>query len=292
MRIGTRASRLALIQTEIVRKKLESIGTDCSVVNVSSHGDNNRKMPIYSMGKVGVFVDNLNRKIIDGEIDCAVHSAKDIPSHIDPALEISAVMERETVTDALLSNTDFAGLPENSVIGTSSLRRIKAIESIRDDLILRDIRGNIDTRLSRLKSGEYDGIVVATAALKRLGIKSGYHEFSAMNIVPAANQGIIAVVSRKGSRESDIISSISDHGTMQQMKLERGVVEGLSLGCSEPVGVLASQSDNGFKLYVRFYSKNDRDFMDFSYETGNGKGMERLIDEIRKSVPERYGYGL
>lgn len=289
---GTRGSALAMIQTHTVVSKLNDAGFACIIRKITSSGDSDRNSPIYSMGKVGVFVEELNRKILDGSIDFAVHSAKDIPSRLEPGLEISAVVEREVPTDSLLSNHTFTELPSGSIIGTSSLRRIRAVLSLRSDINVRDIRGNIDTRIGKLKHGDYDGIIVATAALRRLSVEDQFHEFPVETLVPAANQGIIAVVSRKGSEVSGVLNSISHNDTMEQLKIERAVVEKLSLGCSEPVGIIAVRTDKGINLRIRFYSKTDRNFMDFSYAIKDESDIDTLVGEIKHSVPGNYGYEL
>lgn len=292
MKIGTRGSRLAIIQTEAVRSKLRSHSIDSTVSEFTAHGDSDLKTPIYALGKTGVFVDLLNQQVLDGNIDCAVHSAKDMPVKLNPELEVSAVLERESPTDSLVSSMPFNELPSGSVIGTSSIRRMRAILSLRDDLKIRDVRGNIETRISKLVTGGYDGIMVATAAINRLGMENKSYQFSVKSIVPAANQGIIAVVSRKESEISQILRKINDRKTMEQFRLERTVMDRMSLGCSEPVGIIGEHKGEKINLYVRVYSKNSRDFMDFSEDFSHGADTISFVDAIRRSIPEDYGYNL
>lgn len=292
MRIGTRGSKLAMIQTHMVSEKLKNVNVKAAIAEVPSHGDVDRESPIYSMGKVGVFVDRLNRMIIDGGIDCAVHSAKDIPSVLDSRLEISAVLKREDPRDAFVSAMSMEEIGAHSVIGTSSLRRIKGLQSIRDDLEYRDIRGNIDTRLDKLGSGQYDGIIVAAAALVRMGVRVPYHLIDTLAIVPAPNQGIIAVVSEKGSETSHMLESISHRETMEELQVERRVMTSLSLGCSEPVGIIAKHRGGRVELNARFYNKNGPGFFDFSTEISSGDDIATFISDIRTGMPGGYGYSL
>ncbi len=290
MNIGTRGSKLALIQASMVSDALIHSGTLCTITEISSHGDVDRNSPIYSLGRVGVFVESLNRKILDGEIDCAVHSAKDIPTTLEDGLEISAVLRRGSFTDSLVSGVPLSEMKPGSVIGTSSLRRIKALKSMREDLQIKDIRGNIDTRIEKAGSGDYDGLITATAALNRIGFRGKFFEIDPLAMVPAANQGIIAVVSGEGSEASRLLSAISHDGTMNEMRVERQIASGLQLGCSEPAGIIAEAKDRKMSVYCRFYNKNGFGFMDFSSDDITAGNIDDFIEGIRHGIPMEYGY--
>lgn len=292
IRIGTRGSKLALIQANMVKRRLEDIGIESLIVEIESLGDFDHQSPIYKMGSIGVFVENLNKKILDNEIDCAVHSAKDIPSSIPEELNISAVLPRDNPSDALVSDNDLFHLKEGSVVGTSSLRRIKGLLNIRTDLRIQDIRGNIDTRIGKLNNGSYDALVVATCALKRLGITQKYHEFSLNSITPAANQGIIAVVSRNDESVTKPLSAISHTETMKELRAERTILSLLGLGCSEPVGIFARSTPDKLYVVIRFYNKNGDGFKEFNGIVGSNDAMQDLMNEIMSGLPQDFGYEL
>ncbi|MFG1389747.1 hydroxymethylbilane synthase [Acidiplasma aeolicum] len=280
IRLGTRKSKLAMIQAEMVKNQLEALGHDVEIFGYTSKGDLNTDTPLYRSSTTGVFVDELNNLILDGKIDIAVHSAKDIPSIIDPNLEISGVLRRDDYHDIFISKLPLESMPCGSVIGTSSMRRIKEIQAVKGCLSIKDIRGNIDTRIKKYRNGDYDGIIIAKAAYDRLGLNENYFMLSEDKFVPAANQGIIAVVSKKDSVFSDIIREINDGETYNNFLIERDIVRNLNLGCSIPAGIL---SKNG-KIFMRFYSLRNSDYRDFFYINNDIE-----YNEIREVLKE-YGY--
>ena len=288
MILGTRGSKLALIQTDMVRDALSSVGIETSIQIIESSGDMDRESPLYRMNSNGAFVDFINEKVASGEIDAAVHSAKDIPSRIPEELEISAVLERDDPRDALVSKYTLKSLPDGAVIGTSSMRRAKAIENMRDDLKVVNIRGNIDTRIRKLESGEYDGIVVAASALKRMGYNGHMEILDIDTIVPAASQGIIAVVSKKGESISEELARINHERTKKEMAIERELAESLSLGCSAPVGIFARCNGHSCEIKARFYGINRKGFFDFHFS--DCTGMEDIRKKIVDGIPDGFGY--
>ncbi|MEM0155575.1 MAG: hydroxymethylbilane synthase [Thermoplasmataceae archaeon] len=291
IKLGTRPSKLALIQTELVRSFLAEKGYKSSVVEHLSRGDVSRESAIFRLGEVGVFVRELNRLVLEGKVDCAVHSAKDIPSKLEEGLEISAVLPREDPGDVLIAGKSLESLPYGSRIGTSSLRRTAELRGQRFDIIVKNIRGNIDTRIAKYKDGEYDGIIVASAAIKRLGITEKHFPLPVTDFLPAPNQGIIAVVSSTEGDTKGILRKI-DHGeTRKNMEIERSVMQRLNLGCSSPVGVL-SKSVSGYNYVVsRFYSMDLINHMDFSGVIMNDADLDAYLDSIRNELPKNFGYG-
>ena len=153
--IGTRNSKLALIQANSVKDALESRGYEVQIKGFTSSGDSNRNVPLYRMSSTGVFVDELNEMILKGEIDLAVHSAKDIPTRIQDGLEITSVIKRDDFRDVLISETSLEDMREGSVIGTSSMRRIRQVKTANPKINVSDIRGNIDTRISKYMGKKY-----------------------------------------------------------------------------------------------------------------------------------------
>ncbi|SMD31594.1 hydroxymethylbilane synthase [Picrophilus oshimae] len=280
IRIGTRSSKLAMIQAMMVKDRLDSLGIETEVKGFTSKGDINLDSPLYSIGGTGVFVDDLNRMILKNEIDIAVHSAKDIPSFIDDSLEISAVLKRDDPRDVLISQHSLNDLEASSVIGTSSLRRIKELKTLRNDILIKDLRGNIDTRLKKLDNGDYDGIIMAKAAYDRMKINRRHFILNYDDFVPAPNQGIIAIISKKDSEINDVLKKINDDETYNDMKAERLILSGLNLGCSKPVGIYAHKN----RIFMRFYSLKNDDYKDIVMDYNN-------IDlEFIRSEIHDYGY--
>ena len=279
--LGTRNSELALIQAESVKTALELAGHDVQIKTFSSKGDSNRNIPLYRMSSTGVFVDELNERVVNGEIDMAVHSAKDMPSSMQDSLEISAVLKREDYRDLLISRTPLEEMTAEDKLGTSSIRRIRQVKTVNANVKISDIRGNIDTRIFKYMSEDYSGIIMAKAAYNRMKLDIEHFELSEDQFLPAPNQGIIAIVSRKGSSKSDIARSINDTKTYCDMENERYLVKKLNLGCSKPVGIL---SESGM-IKTRFYSLKSDEYIDLNFKVLD---MESITDKIREAI---VGYG-
>lgn len=290
IRLGTRGSKLAMIQTESVRTELLKKGVDSVVVTHSTRGDRNTTSPIFRMNSVGVFVQELNDMIMSGEVDAAVHSAKDIPSSIPGDLEISAVLPRASYNDVLVSDKPLEDMASGSRIGTSSRRRISELRNVRSDLLAKDIRGNIDTRLKKLRNGYYDGVILAEAALNRLGEEVKHFRLDEESFLPAPNQGIIAVTSRKGSEASNLLKMINDDTTFRCFSFERELVVRLKLGCSMPAGILCIPAGESFEIRARFYSLNSDEYRNYRTELRGGNDIEKLADEIIDTLPDSFGY--
>ena len=244
IRVGVRGSKLALAYADSVCKKLSC---DTEIVVIKSAGDLNPDVPIHEIGGKGVFCNALEQELLNDTIDVAVHSLKDMPGDVEhPLLEISAVLERNSPYDVLLGNV-FDGC----VLGTSSPRRKAQLEELYSDLnvVIKPIRGNIDTRLEKLDNGDYDAIILAEAGLQALGID---REYTRLSIVPAVGQGIIALQTVKGLMSSDIIKEINHDLTYRQAKLERALLKGIGGDCTTKVAGYAS-GDNPIKLEAVYY---------------------------------------
>jgi len=245
MIIGTRGSKLAILQTEKVRKRLKELGYEPLIKAVQSLGDVMTDRGLYEMPEKGVFVKKLDMLLLQGKIDLAVHSMKDIPLERDERLETSAVLPRDSPYDALVSKYRLDEMPEGAVIGTSSVRRkfqfLNCMDSRRVEVTIKDIRGNVDTRIKKFRRGEYDGVILAEAGLKRLNAAADidYERLDCDPFVPSPNQGIIAVVTRKSSEESEILKAVDDPKTRMEAEVENEVLEVIGGGCSLPVGVHA-----------------------------------------------------
>ena len=244
LRIGVRGSKLALAYAERVCNELSC---DTEIVVIKTAGDLHPDTPIHEIGGKGVFCNAIEQELLNGTIDVAVHSLKDMPGDVEhPLLEIGAVLERNSPYDCLIGNV-FDGC----VLGTSSPRRKAQLEELYSNLnvVIKPIRGNIDTRLEKLDNGDYDAIILAEAGLQALGID---REYTRLSIVPAVGQGIIALQTVKGLMSSDIIKEINHDLTYRQAKLERALLKGIGGDCTTKVAGYAS-GDNPIKLEAVYY---------------------------------------
>ena len=232
--IGTRGSRLALAQTETVMKKLSSLGIPCQKTIISTQGDITQSVPLHAIGGQGVFVRALDDAILAGEIDCAVHSMKDIPAYRPHGLFTAAVLKRDSPADYIAHNCP---LGKVQIIGTSSTRRRAQLLRHDPDIRIKDLRGNVDTRIRKMGDGEYDAIILAEAGLTRLGIRIAGERFPPEKFVPSPNQGTIAVVSRADPSLMEVLSALDHPQTRTDVLIERAVMEQLGGGCYTPLGI-------------------------------------------------------
>jgi hydroxymethylbilane synthase len=234
VRIGTRGSKLALVQTDIVRKKLESLGIEVEQKIISTQGDEVTGVPLHEIGKQGVFVRALDDAILNNEIDCAVHSMKDIPAIRPSGLVISAILPRDSPADYLAS---FGPVSAIKIVGTSSTRRKAQLLRHDPDLVINDLRGNVDTRIKKLRENQYHAIVLAEAGLQRLDIRIPGERLPPEKFVPTPNQGTIAVVSRADPSLMEVLSSLDHPETRKDVAIERAVMEQVGAGCFTPMGI-------------------------------------------------------
>lgn len=262
MIIGTRGSKLARLQTEKVCGLLRELGIEYKIKIVRSSGDVMLNRSLYEMPDKGVFVKELDVMLLEGKIDIAVHSMKDIPLERDERLETAAVLPRDSPFDALVSDYNLSDMPEGAVIGTSSVRRRFQMQNYMEErgikIRIKDIRGNVDTRLRKLASGDYTGVLLAEAGLERLQSRVNYERLDWDPFVPSPNQGIIAVVARKDSKESELLHQIEDVSTRIEADVENEVLKVIGGGCALPVGVHAScvNSSVGLSIYIGYSSRS------------------------------------
>jgi len=238
IKIGTRGSRLALAQTSTVCKKLATLGIDTEQVIISTQGDTTTGVPLHEIGGQGVFVRALDDAILAGQIDCAVHSMKDIPTFRPNGLITAAVLKRDSTADYLAYN----GSPDAiMVIGTSSTRRRAQLLRHDPEISIKDLRGNVDTRIRKMAAGEYDAIMLAEAGLTRLGIRIPGERLQPDKFVPAPNQGTIVVVSRTDPSLMERLSHLDHSPSRTDVAVERAVMEQLGGGCFTPLGIYCHQ---------------------------------------------------
>ncbi len=253
--VGTRGSKLALAQTYKVVERLRKKGEDVEVVVIRTAGDVMKDKPLYEFRGSGAFVRTLDTALAKGEIDVAVHSYKDVPSQRVEGTVIAAVLERDSPCDVLISSKGerLSEMSAGAVVGTSSLRRRAQFSRLRDDLRFENIRGNLDTRLRKLRDGLYDAIIVAEAGLIRLGIEVDYERFPPDVIVPSPNQGIIAVATRKG--EENLVEFMNDGKTWIEAEVERAAIKELGIGCAVPAGIYAESSGGKVRFVCEIFGR-------------------------------------
>ncbi len=281
--VGSRGSKLALAQTKKVVERLEAEGYEVELRIIRTEGDIMKDRPLHEFKGRGAFVRSIDRALADGRIDIAVHSYKDVPSQRVEGTVIAAVLERDSPCDVLIAGggEKLEELRSGAVIGTSSLRRRAQISRLRSDLYFANLRGNLDTRLRKLRSGEYDAIVVAEAGLQRLGIDVSYQRFPPDVIVPAANQGIIAVATRSG--EEDLVSFMNDEKTWLEASVERAVVRTLGIGCAVPAGVYAEVRGKVRLIVEVFGERHVRVDEELARETAAEEAVE-IARQLREEV--------
>ncbi len=244
LRIGSRGSILARWQAEFVRKQLFQLtGVEAEVIIIKTSGDKMQQSPLTQIGGKGIFIKELEEALLEESVDLAVHSVKDIPTDTPSRLHFPAVCRRDDVRDCLISHTGtpLAALRQGARVGTSSLRRQAQLRHYRADLDLRELRGNVDTRLRKVESGEYDAIVLSKAGLDRLGWGQKITEALSTEIsLPAVGQGAIAIESRVKDQEvADILGKLDDQETRTAIIAERALLSALQGGCQVPLGAWA-----------------------------------------------------
>ena len=290
--IGSRASLLARTQVEIFKeellKKQKKINNhNIEEVFIKTSGDNFLEKKISAYGDKGLFTKEIDEAQLSNNVDIAIHSLKDLPYKLPNGLIIAGYLKREDCRDALVSNKgdSLKSLKSNSIIGTSSIRREIQLRQLRPDLKIKLIRGNVETRIKKLYRGEYDGILLAMAGLKRLGIFQDVNPISSNLFVPAIGQGAIAIVTREKDNELvSLIKKISNLNTKLEVECERSFLAGFDGSCQTPVGAIAKvlYENNKKKIKFRYFGS---DFSGKEIKTG-----KRLL-EIQNCKTKCYDLG-
>lgn len=257
MNVGTRGSQLALAQTNQVCKDLASITNENIDVNIiKTKGDKITNSQLYNMDAKGLFTKELDKALLEEEIDFAVHSFKDLPTELDEELEIAAVPKRVAPNEVLISNKNWDELGPNSKLGTSSLRREAFCNYHNKFFELKPIRGNIETRISKVNGSDLDATLMAQAGLIRLNLTQHIKTVFPLDyITPAAGQGALAIITRKDSDKKEIISKLNDYQSRQEVFAEKQVLEELGVGCQWPIGAIAQMKDKQFCIYSILLTK-------------------------------------
>ena len=257
MQVGTRGSSLAMVQTKNIITSLSKITDEEININViKTTGDKIKDSQLYNMDVKGIFTKELDRAVLGEDVDFAVHSLKDLPSELNEELEIVAVPPRESPHDVLVSPYKWDELPEKATLGTSSLRREAFCKYHQKNLDIKPIRGNIDTRVKKISSGEYQATLMAEAGLRRLGLSEHIQQrFPLDYITPAAGQGALAIVARKDSNKKDILKALNHKNSYQEIMAEKKVLVELGVGCQWPLGVCARAQKDELELQTILLTK-------------------------------------
>jgi hydroxymethylbilane synthase len=256
IRLGTRASALATIQSQWVADRLTAaLGREVELVEVTTEGDRS-SAPLARLGGTGVFVSALREALLDGRIDVAVHSLKDLPTQPTAGIALAAVPEREDPRDVVVARDGLTlgELPVGSTVGTGSPRRAAQLRALGLGLEIADIRGNVDTRIRKVRDGSYDAVVLARAGLARLDrLEEATEVLDPLQMLPAPGQGALAVESREVDDLTHDLAVLDDARTRAAVTAERAVLAGLEGGCAAPIGALAEvvEGEQGDELWVR-----------------------------------------
>jgi len=302
IRIGTRGSRLALVQTEIIHRMLLRLKPELNIeqVIIKTQGDKILDVSLSKIGDKGLFVKEIETALLRNDIDLAVHSMKDLPTESPAELTIAAVAPREDAHDVLVSNKNrlLDDLPQGAVVATSSLRRGAQLLSHRKDLRLTDIRGNVETRLRKFEQGDMDAVVLARAGLKRLGLEAHISQVLPYEVMlPAPAQGAIGIQIRKDDAEVMALARlINDVATFQAVTAERAFLKALQGGCQTPIAAYGEIHDSTLTLEGRvlsldgskLFSAKINDTPEKAKEVGErlanellALGAARILEEIR-----------
>lgn len=253
--IATRGSKLALWQSEHIKAVLQeqNPGLEVELKIVVTSGDKILDVPLAKIGGKGLFLKEIEEAMMRGEAHMAVHSLKDVPTEMPEGFVLAAITEREDARDAMLSEkyANLDALPEGAVVGTSSLRRRAQILALRPDLTIKDLRGNVDTRIRKLKEGEFDAIILASAGINRLGLLDSVeyvYPISVEAMIPAMGQGALGIEVIDDPKVIEIARGLEDTNTRIETTIERDFVDTLQGGCQVPIGVHAAVLDNGHVL--------------------------------------------
>jgi hydroxymethylbilane synthase len=287
--IGTRGSALALWQAEYVVQQLRAAHPDREFIlhRIQTRGDVDLRSPLAEMGSTGVFVKEIEGALLSGQIDLGVHSLKDLPSELDPRLTLAAVSPREDPRDALVSREKLplAWLPAGARVGTSSPRRAAQLRAYRPDLVVQDIRGNVDTRVRKVLEGIFDAAVLAAAGLRRLNLTSSVTEYLPVStMLPAPCQGIVGVEARAGDSEVLALTAIlDDPSSSLAARSERAFVRALGGGCTTPLGAHAVMDGSTLRIDGLLATPDGARLLRDSVE-GEARFPEKAGEELARRI--------
>lgn len=287
LRVGTRGSRLSVIQTDMIVEKLKRKTPSLQVERkiIATSGDLDRTTPLFSLNQKGIFEKEVDQAVVDGKVDFAVHSMKDVPTDLHRDLMIGSVPERGATADVLVSkDMQKLNLIQNGKrVGTSSLLRVAQLRRVRPGLRTDPIRGNVDTRIEKVDRGEYDAVILAEAGVARLGLMGRVAErLSIEDFMPAPGQGALAIVARRDDpRITEVLRTVEHPATRAETSAERSLVRVLGGGCKVPIGGLASTERGIVRLSASILSSDGQDRL-----TASGEGSFDNSENVGTAVGE------
>ncbi len=304
-RVGARGSQLSLAQTNwvITELKKKAPQAEFEIIPITTKGDTDAR-PLFTINQKGIFEKEIDKAVAEKKIDFAVHSLKDVPAELPDDLVLACIPKREAANDIFVSKdgATLATIKKGAVIGTSSLRRAVQISRQRPDLIVKPIRGNIETRIKKIGEGKFDGIILAQAGIQRVGLDVKFEKLHVEEFVPSPGQGALAIVARKDNYDVlELLKKIEDPVSRNAIEAERALSIFVDSGCRFPVGALATQNGNKLTLNVTVYSVDGSKFIavkqdsnsDEAKELGkrvaselSAKGIEELAKNWREKVEE------
>ena len=295
--IGSRGSQLALWQANWIAARLAELGQQTRIEIIKTTGDKITDVPLAKVGTKGLFTKEIEEALLDGRVDLAVHSLKDLPTELPEGLAIAAIPQREDPRDAVVGGT-LRSLTAGARVGTSSLRRAAQLRAMRKDLKIESVRGNLDTRVRKLDDGQYEAIVLAAAGLTRLGWAERIAETLSPEVMcPAVGQGALAVETRAEGLPREICRALDHAETRVAVTAERAVLASLGGGCQVPIGAYARVSGEMLQLIgvviapdgERVVRKSGQDAVAGAEELGRRVGAALLADGAREILDQVYG---
>ncbi len=305
IRLGTRGSRLAMWQAERVKKELIDHGHKVDIIPIRTAGDRDRSTPLWQIKTVGVFVKEIQRALLERKIDIAVHSAKDMPTDSPDTIILAAVLERDFPRDCLVKQKDkpFIEYKDPICIGTSSMRRKTQLFITKKNICFKDLRGNVETRLKKLRSSQFDMIVMSEAGIKRMEIDLSdlFVEPLSYDIcVPAAGQGIVAIEALENNHELlEVLKGIDNVCSHTALRIERDILRSLEGGCRAPIAVHAERKNDGWTIwccistpdakrfikYKRSFSSNDTKYITTTVINElESQDVHSIVEETRRYI--------
>jgi len=283
--VGARGSHLSVAQTNWVIAELKKVNPDSEyeIKTITTKGDTDSR-PLFTIDQKGIFEKEIDRAVAQKEVDFAVHSLKDVPSELDANLILACIPKREVVNDVFISsdNSSLDDIKAGAVIGTSSLRRAVQVSRRRPDVIVKPIRGNIETRIKKVSGDNFDGIVLAKAGITRLGVDVKYTELSVFDFSPSPGQGAIAIVAREDDSETiSMLKKIEDHDSRLEIEAERALSDYVDSGCRFPVGAYAKSEGTQMTLDVSVFSVDGKEslFVSVIGDKNNPKAIGKSAGE-------------
>ena len=266
--VGARGSQLSVAQTNWVISELKKVNPDSEyeIKTITTKGDTDSR-PLFTIDQKGIFEKEIDRAVAQKEVDFAVHSLKDVPSELDSNLILACIPKREVANDVFISsdNSSLDNIKAGAVIGTSSLRRAVQVSRKRPDVVVKPIRGNIETRINKVSGSDFDGIVLAKAGITRLGVDVKYTELSVFDFSPSPGQGAIAIVAREDDSQTiSMLKKIEDSDSRLEIEAERALSDYIDSGCRFPVGAYAKSDGTQMTLDVSIFSVDGKESLNVS----------------------------